>query len=112
VDDGSIRVWHAVIVKSPHERATDEDVAMARAFQEQSRLAFAQDFEVWTHKQPALTILQIPHDGPYDKLRAWYRQFYNPRGHTDRARAAYGVRGMPRQPDRTNSEENRKRDDL
>lgn len=111
VDDGSIRVWHAVIVKSQHQRATDDDVAMARAFQEQSRLAFAQDFEVWTHKLPALTILQIPHDGPYDKLRTWYRQFYNPRRQADPARA-YGVRGMPRQPDRTTSEAARKRDDL
>ncbi|AZI38119.1 (2Fe-2S)-binding protein [Caenibius tardaugens NBRC 16725] len=112
VDDGSIRVWHALIVKSPHERATDEDVAMAHAFQEQSRLAFSQDFEVWTHKRPALTILQILHDGPYDKLRTWYSQFYNSRRHTDRARAAYNVRGMPRPPDRTNSEEDRERNDL
>lgn len=112
VDDGSIRVWHAVIVKSPHEQATDEDVAMARAFQEQSRLAFAQDFEIWMHKRPALTILQIPHDGPYDKLRAWYRQFYNPRGPAARAKTTHGVRGMPRAPDRTGNEETGGRDDL
>ena len=41
--------------------------------------AFAQDFEVWKYKEPALTIMQIPDDGPFHKERIWYRQFYNPR---------------------------------
>ena len=84
VDDGVIKVWHSLMVKSPHDIATPQDVAVARAYQESSRLAFAQDFEVWGNKRPALNILQVPTDGPFHKGRIWYSQFYNPR---DRAAA-------------------------
>jgi 3-ketosteroid 9alpha-monooxygenase subunit A len=79
VDDGVIKVWHSLMVKSPHVVANAQDVAVARAYQEASRLAFAQDFEVWANKRPALNILQIPADGPFHKGRIWYSQFYNPR---------------------------------
>ena len=81
VDDGSIKVWHALMVKSPggHASATEADIAAARQFQEASRLAFAQDFDVWAHKAPCLNGLFLPSDGPFMKARIWYRQFYNPR---------------------------------
>jgi 3-ketosteroid 9alpha-monooxygenase subunit A len=32
IDDGVIKVWHALLVKSNNPTATDEDVAMARAY--------------------------------------------------------------------------------
>ena len=51
----------------------------ARQFQESARLAFAQDFEVWSNKAPCLNGLFIPSDGPFMKARIWYKQFYNPR---------------------------------
>lgn len=79
VEDGRIKVWHALQVKSEHLVATDEDVVQAREFQESSRLAFLQDFEVWESKAPILKIMQIKSDGPFNKVREWYRQFYNPR---------------------------------
>jgi len=79
VDDGVIRAWHSLMVKSPNDVATHRDVAMARAYQETSRQAFAQDFEIWANKRPAFTILQVPTDGPFHKGRIWYSQFYNPR---------------------------------
>lgn len=79
IDDGVIQVWHALMVKSPHAVATEEDVANARAYQETSRLALAQDVEVWRNKKPCFNVMQIPTDGPYHKVRIWYRQFYNPR---------------------------------
>ena len=101
VEDGSIRVWHAVLVKSANARATDADVAMAREFQEVSRLAFAQDLEIWTYKRPALNILKVRDDGPYEKLRGWYRQFYNPLDSNAAAQSGvYGVRDMPLAPGR------------
>jgi len=59
-----------------HKVATEADVVAARAYQEASRLAFAQDFDVWANKRPAL---QVPGDGPFHKSRIWYRQFYNQR---------------------------------
>ena len=79
VDDGVTRVWHGLLVKFPHAVTRAEDVAAARAFQEASRVAFAQDFEIWTHKAPALTVLQVGCDGPFHLERSWYRQFFNPR---------------------------------
>jgi len=79
IEDGVTKVWHALMVKSQKEVATEEDVPAARAYQEASRLAFAQDFEIWSYKRPALQILQIPEDGPFNKNRIWYSQFYNPR---------------------------------
>ncbi|MBS0380695.1 MAG: Rieske (2Fe-2S) protein [Proteobacteria bacterium] len=79
VDDGVSCAWHALLVKSAHAEARAADVAVAREFQEASRLAFAQDFEVWAHKAPALKILQVNCDGPFHLERIWYRQFFNPR---------------------------------
>jgi 3-ketosteroid 9alpha-monooxygenase subunit A len=66
-------------VKSPHALANADDVVAARMFQEASRLAFAQDFEVWAHKAPALKILQVNSDGPFHLERIWYKQFFNRR---------------------------------
>ena len=81
IDDGSIKVWHSLIVKSPfgNSEVTTADLVAARQYQESSRLAFAQDFEVWTNKAPCLNGLFIPSDGPFMKVRVWYKQFYNPR---------------------------------
>ena len=61
---------------------TAADREMALAYQEGSRLAFAQDVEIWANKRACLNPLAIPADGPYGKLRTWYRQFHNPREKT------------------------------
>ena len=79
VDDGRVRVWHALMVMSENDVPTEADVAQAREFQNSSRLALLQDFEVWQSKAPVFQILQIKSDGPFHKLREWYGQFYNPR---------------------------------
>ena len=70
VDDGVIKVWHALLVKSQNAVATEADVAAARAYQEASRVAFAQDFDVWANKRPALQILQVPGRRPVPQGRA------------------------------------------
>ena len=79
VEDGEVRVWFGLFVKVGDARADEAGVSMARSYQDTSLDAFAQDFEVWQHKEPALSIMQIPDDGPFHKERIWYRQFYNPR---------------------------------
>lgn len=79
VEDGEVRVWFALMVRTGDQQPGDADVAMARSYQDVALSAFAQDFELWTHKQPALSILQVPDDGPFHKERIWYKQFYNPR---------------------------------
>ena len=102
VEDGTVKAWHALMVKSPNAVATAADVAAARAYQESSRLAFAQDFDVWKHKRPCFNPLQLPTDGPFHKVRLWYRQFYNPCARApDIHRQVNGrhyVKGMPAAP--------------
>jgi 3-ketosteroid 9alpha-monooxygenase subunit A len=102
VDDGVVKVWHALLVKSPNRIATDEDVANARAYQEMSRLAVVQDFDVWNHKRPCFTPLQLPTDGPFHKVRLWYRQFYNARANApgihEQVNGVHVVKGMPAAP--------------
>ena len=104
IDDGVVKAWHGLMVKSGSRIATDEDVVAARSYQEASRLAFAQDFDVWKHKRPCVTPLQLPTDGPFHKVRLWYRQFHNARARAgDIQRQVNGthfVKDMPPAPKR------------
>lgn len=81
VDDGKVKVWHALLVKAPSGAAepTEEDVTVARSYQESSLAAFAQDFGIWSNKRPCLHGMYVSGDGPFKKARTWYKQFYNPR---------------------------------
>lgn len=79
VEDGEIRCWYALMVKVGNERANDAGVSMARTYQDVALDAFAQDFELWKFKEPAINILQVSDDGPFHKGRIWNRQFYNPK---------------------------------
>ena len=100
VEDGSIKVWHALMVKSPGGNAsvTQTDIVSARQFQASALAAFAQDFEVWSSKGPCLNGLFLPSDGAFVKTRVWYRQFYNPRAkkheYLDQCEGVYVPRGM------------------
>lgn len=99
VEDGRLQAWHALLVQAPNRPPSEQDIANARIAQEYSRVAFAQDFEIWTHKQPCVQVLQLPTDGPYTKIRGWYSQFYNPRadvpGIQQKFNGTYTVRDMP-----------------
>ncbi len=79
IEDGTIKAWHALLVKSESENPSAEEVEAARGFQASSLAAFNQDFDVWRAKAPIFQIMQIKSDGPFHKVREWYRQFYNPR---------------------------------
>ncbi|GAB5487213.1 MAG: Rieske 2Fe-2S domain-containing protein [Parasphingorhabdus sp.] len=79
VEDGKIKVWHALMVKVANEVPTEEDIAAGRGYQEASLAAFSQDFEIWGNKRPCLAPMMVKGDGPFDKLRIWYKQFFNPR---------------------------------
>ena len=85
ISDGKVHVWHALLVKSASgsEVATVQDQITAKRFQESSRLAFMQDFEVWTNKAPCFNGMFLPSDGPFMKARIWYKQFYNARDKQD-----------------------------
>lgn len=102
VDDGVVKVWHALLVKSQHDVATEEDVTIARAYQQASLEAFSQDFEIWANKRPCINPMMVKGDGPFDKLRVWYKQFYNPRARAGefhaRANGRYETRGTTNAP--------------
>lgn len=80
IDDGTCRVMSAAMLKSPSGNADP-------AIDEKIRSGFARvvvdglrrDGEIWVTKKAALTIMQIPADGPLGQARKWYSQFYNPR---------------------------------
>ena len=46
--------------------------------QEGALAAFAQDFDIWTNKRPALSIMALPVERNFRRGRIWYKQFYNP----------------------------------
>jgi 3-ketosteroid 9alpha-monooxygenase subunit A len=79
IDDGHVKAWHALLVKSPNTPPQEQDIKNARIYQEAARQAFVQDFEVWANKKACINPMQIMGDGPFHKLRTWYKQFYNPR---------------------------------
>jgi len=83
VEDGLIRMHHGLMVKIADGEPTQADLAVARAYQESSRDALAQDVEIWMNKRPAINIMQVSCDGPFGKVRVWYQQFYNPRANAD-----------------------------
>ena len=81
IENGRTRAWHGLMVKvhDGSRETTDEDRANALAYQEGSRLAFAQDVEIWASKRACINPLAIPKDGPFHKVRQWYAQFHKPR---------------------------------
>jgi 3-ketosteroid 9alpha-monooxygenase subunit A len=103
IEDGTLKAWHGLMVKVDNAEPTEEDVASSREYQEASRLAFAQDFEVWANKKPVMQILQIKSDGAFHKAREWYGQFYNPRsevrGRQEKVNGTYTVKWLPSAPE-------------
>lgn len=101
IDDGTVKVWHALMVRSPSKSAaaTKTDAVEAAHFQEMALTAFVQDIEVWNHKAPCINGLFIPSDGAFMKARIWYKQFYNPRAkkreYLDQCEGVYVPRGIP-----------------
>ena len=102
VDDGRVKAWHALLVKTANPDNPEEGVKLARDYQEASRLAFLQDFEVWANKRPCLKPLQVVGDGPFGKLRTWYSQFYSPRAMAseihEKTDGEYATRGTRQDP--------------
>ena len=80
IEDGLTRVWHCLMVKVNEDSTsfTEEELAAAAQYQEASRLALAQDVEIWQHKRACTQPMVLKFDGPFSRLRKWYSQFYNP----------------------------------
>ena len=102
VDDGVIKVWYGLLVKVDNAAPNADDVALAQAYEEAGVEAFAQDFEIWSNKRPCLHPMMVRGDGPFDKVRIWYRQFYNPRAQAEtfqkRVNGRYTTKGTKTAP--------------
>lgn len=79
IEDGKVKAWHNNIAKAFNSPPNDEDKANAKLAQEGALAAFAQDFQIWANKRPALNIMATPAEGNFRLGRIWYKQFYNPR---------------------------------
>ena len=102
IDDGRVKVWYGLSVKVANEVPTDEDIASAKGYETAGVDAFAQDFEIWANKRPCLNPMMVRGDGPFDKVRIWYRQFFNPRARAhefqSRVNGRYVASGTNRDP--------------
>jgi 3-ketosteroid 9alpha-monooxygenase subunit A len=79
VEDGVTQIWHGLFARAQSVPHAPADLAMQKGFYDTGLAAFAQDFAIWKTKEAAIQILRVPTDGPFQKARAWYAQFYNPR---------------------------------
>ena len=79
LDDGSVKVWHNVVMRTDTDTPGDAERAAQRENQNAVLAAFAQDFDIWSSKAPATTIMVLKHERNLLLARAWYRQFCNPR---------------------------------
>jgi 3-ketosteroid 9alpha-monooxygenase subunit A len=76
VEDGVSKVWHGTMVRAPNNPPIDTDWEYWKQTDAGALHAFSADFDVWRAKRPAIRILQMPTDGPFDKVRRWYGQFF------------------------------------
>jgi len=104
VEDGKIRAWHACLVKAEQANITAVDIERARQTQAGALEAFSKDFEIWTHKSPAIKPMAMKSEGPFLKCRQWYGQFYSPRDQaTGVQQTVNGVYHIPNVPTPTES---------
>ena len=82
VDDGRVKLWHGLTAKSGKAVVDDEAITQLRPYQKASLDALSQDGEIWATKRACINPMVVPGDGPFGKVRIWYKQFYNPRSRT------------------------------
>lgn len=99
VEDGVTQVWHAALAKAKSVPHSVEDIAAAKEIQAGALYAFSADFDVWRHKRPALKIMQLKSDGPFNMNRKWYQQFYDARAkaktYTEQANGIHLIPNFP-----------------
>lgn len=79
VDDGRAKLWHGLTVKAPMAEPDRAILELIRGYQTASLKALSQDCEIWGSKRACINPMVVAGDGPFGKVRTWYRQFYAPR---------------------------------
>jgi 3-ketosteroid 9alpha-monooxygenase subunit A len=79
IEDGTCRLWQTAMIRSPSGEVDDTSRAMQTKVSALFGNGLLRDGEIWRSKRAALSIMQLPSDGPFRQSRTWYSQFYNPR---------------------------------
>jgi len=79
IDDGTCRLWQAVMMKIPAATTADNATVVRQRLSDTMTNGLRRDGEIWANKKPAINIMLMPGDGPFRQSRTWYSQFYNPR---------------------------------
>lgn len=77
VNSQEVDLCSAVIVSSMDDRPLDPE--FAELYPQMAHMAFGQDVEIWKDKVYRENPILCDGDGPINKLRRWYEQFYVPR---------------------------------
>jgi 3-ketosteroid 9alpha-monooxygenase subunit A len=77
VDENEVDLCSAVIVSSLTDEPLPEE--FAQLYPQLAHIAFGQDVEIWKDKVYRDDPILCDGDGPINKLRRWYEQFYLPR---------------------------------
>ncbi len=87
VEDGVSKVWHAALARSENVPPSAADLELKKQVQEGALTAFGADFDIWRNKTAAIKIMQLKSDGPFNKGRIWYQQFYDKKENAGKYRA-------------------------
>ena len=79
IDKNSFDLRFGVAVKKIPGMTDEQNDEMARQYTEQNRTAFFQDVHIWHTKTRVDNPVLCDGDGPINRLRQWYQQFYEPR---------------------------------
>lgn len=79
IDDGKARLWQVIMMRSRTGTVDDQARAERDALSTTVIGGLMRDAEVWANKRPAISVMQLPSDGPFRQSRVWYSQFYNAR---------------------------------
>lgn len=96
VEEDRVKLWHGLTVKSAEAVASEAAIAAVRPYQQASCAALSQDVEIWGHKRACINPMAVPGDGPFGKVRIWYKQFFNPRSRAAEFRARVNGRVVTR----------------
>ena len=76
VNDTELDLCSAVIVSSLDDKPLPADFTLM--YPQMAHIAFSQDVEIWKDKIYRADPILCDGDGPINKLRKWYEQFYLP----------------------------------
>jgi 3-ketosteroid 9alpha-monooxygenase subunit A len=76
IDEHTLHLRFGVSLKVAGDRARSE--GFSRMYVENLRTGFHEDIAIWENKRYRSRPVMCEGDGPIGRLRAWYRQFYEP----------------------------------